>query len=292
MKKYKRILLTGDWHCGSIGGLTPPKFEVGSAKSEDLFNKRREMWNWWEKEIDEITKEKKFDLIVINGDAIDGEGSKSGGREQLFPDRDIQCDMAFYIVDKLIEKSHFVNKENNVLMTLGSLYHVGNYEDWEKQIVKVLNAKHGENFALIDGYHRIEVNGLPMMIRHHAASSPGGMKSNLEKEHWSWIKEAVNIMGGFKDEQEDNSKEMRKITRVLIGSHIHKAYQQKYHGKFHIITLPALQIPVAQGKLGRYMINNPIDLGFGIMDINDENDYSYEEHLINIVSESSEVLVY
>jgi len=64
----KRVLVVSDLHCGSIYGLLPPGFERKDGRGR-LFRQRRFLWDAWT----QMCKETKgADLVVVNGDLIDG----------------------------------------------------------------------------------------------------------------------------------------------------------------------------------------------------------------------------
>lgn len=123
----KHIEATGDWHCGHVVGLTPPQWwqHEKSLHGKD----QRTIWNAWQSMRKNVPRP---DLLIINGDAIDGRGDKSGGTEQITTDREEQCDMAEEIIKIINPKS--------VRMTYGTGYHTGNHEDWEHVLAKRIGA--------------------------------------------------------------------------------------------------------------------------------------------------------
>ena len=94
----KRILVLADLHCGHFCGLTPTPYQVRPAgtglarkKREKYAAIEKEAWSWY---IKAIKRCGPFDIVVCNGDAIDGKGTRSGGTELLAVAQDEQCRMA------------------------------------------------------------------------------------------------------------------------------------------------------------------------------------------------------
>ena len=101
--KPKKVVVIADLHSGSRVGLTPPQWQqIEHKNSENEFIRncytiRREMYDWYEKEIRSLAP---IDILVCNGDAVDGPGTKSGGTDQISSKIDEQKDMAFHCIPK------------------------------------------------------------------------------------------------------------------------------------------------------------------------------------------------
>jgi hypothetical protein len=74
-----------------------------------------------------------IDLLIVNGDLIDGRGEASGGTELITPDRTVQAEMAVAALE--------VWEPRKVVVSIGTPYHTGKTEDWEKTIASVLGGK-------------------------------------------------------------------------------------------------------------------------------------------------------
>ena len=91
----KRILATGDWHCGHVVGLTPPEWqhqEIGDKYHDKYARIQRQMWDWF---VNAVDKYRPIDRLIINGDLIDGKAFRSGGTELITTDRFIQGERRF-----------------------------------------------------------------------------------------------------------------------------------------------------------------------------------------------------
>lgn len=98
-RRFKRVMATGDWHCGHQVGLSTPAYHTPTTSDHKflkLANVRRDVWNWFDKK---LTPWKPIDILILNGDALDGKGDRSGGTEQITPDRKVQCDMGMAVIE-------------------------------------------------------------------------------------------------------------------------------------------------------------------------------------------------
>jgi hypothetical protein len=87
-------------------------------------------WDYFTKSVDKVVKEHPFDLLIVNGDATDGKGGRSGGNEQITTDRIKQAKMAAECIDYC--------KAKKIKLARGTPYHTGHDEDFENIIVSEL----------------------------------------------------------------------------------------------------------------------------------------------------------
>jgi hypothetical protein len=87
----KRVLIMSDLHCGHRVGLTPPDWQYRPGVRSKWRKIQQACWNWYANEIEEAGP---FDVVIVNGDAIDGRGERSGGTELLTTDRHEQVEIA------------------------------------------------------------------------------------------------------------------------------------------------------------------------------------------------------
>lgn len=287
--KTKRILVCSDTHCGHFVGLTPPEFdakphtidepsptgpitaqdllkmkaqEPGAAtiqRTRQLYDVRRFCWEWFVKEVQSLGT---LDAAIWNGDLIDGKGAKSGATELITADRSTQVDMAVGVLDTVGAPVNFI--------AYGTPYHVGNYEDWEREI-----ANTAKNVAKIGGSDWIDVNGVIVGYRHHCGRSsiPHGPYTPLAKAKlWE-------LLWSERDEYPSSD--------ILIRSHVH---YHCYCGRpgWVAMTTPALQgygSKIARRTLG------VVDYGFVVLDITGPGDFSWETRILKLQSASDAVVV-
>lgn len=219
----KSVVIVSDMQCGNVYGLTPPsEFKASHHRKlqEETYDAYVAMTKRWAEP----------DILVHNGDAIDGRQLKQGGAELITPDRTVQCDMAYELLT--------LWKPKQVYMTYGSPYHVGqDAEDYERLIMQKF--KDAKVPATIEGHLFLDVEGLIFDIRHKINTSiiPYGRATALLRElMWALVKEA-NATGPKVD--------------VLIRSHAHYHVWTEIPGKgglkYCCIT-PGLQL--ARGRFG------------------------------------------
>lgn len=242
-RKAKRVLVLSDFHCGHEVGLTPPKWNVGVA-GDPMIEYRSQLWKNFE---DTLKAAGKPDVLVVNGDLIDGRGERSGSLELLVLDRRIQAQMAADIISEVDAKS--------VTITRGTDYHTGKEEDWEDVIAGQIGDVN------IGDVRNLDVNGLIMNFRHHIGGSqtPLGRASPLVREEvWNAL---WSLRGGF------------PLADVIVRSHVH--YHSFTGGPGWLaITTPALQ---GYGtRYGERRLSGLIDWGAVVFDITSKEDYTWK----------------
>jgi len=118
--KHKRLfsnvetmVMTGDWHPGSVWALCPPRLQLATG-GVYCFNKVQEqLYNRYLECVDEF---RRPDVLLLNGDLLDGSGSIDSGRDIAFTSAFDQMRIAEHMI-KLWDAKH-------VLITYGSRYHV------------------------------------------------------------------------------------------------------------------------------------------------------------------------
>lgn len=99
------IVIISDLHSGSVYGLTPPEYFIPHYTKI-----MREGWNQY----CEIARKWLCpDVLIVNGDCIEGRQDKQGGAELTTPNRNIQCNMAADAIN--------VWKAKKIYMTYGCL---------------------------------------------------------------------------------------------------------------------------------------------------------------------------
>jgi hypothetical protein len=179
----------------------------------------------------------KPDILIANGDMIDGKQSRQGGAELITPDRSVQAGMAVDLLEMWEAKQ--------IYMTYGSPYHVGQEaEDYEFQIAERLNDRGTP--TKIEGHLFLKIEGLTFDIRHKVSTSiiPYGRATAVLRElMWALVKEA-NETGPKVD--------------VVVRSHAHYHIWVEVPGKVAFIT-PALQL--ARGRFGSRECSGEIHWG-------------------------------
>lgn len=252
-----RILFTGDWHCGHVVGLTPPEwqFQETGEKYHDKHAKiQKQMWDWWEENIE---KYKPIDRLIINGDAIEGKGLRTGGTELITSDRLEQGKMAVKIAEDI--------NPQKIAMTFGTGAHVGTDEDMETPIANILGAS-------IESHLEVAVEGVRIDARHYISSSgiPHGRYTPLAREDlWRLI---------WADRSE------KFAPHLVIRGHVH--YYDFCGNEFStMMTCPCMQ--GLGSKFGSRLCSGTVSLGFLIIDCEDGK-FTWKAEIIPLKEQVSE----
>lgn len=246
----KKVLVVSDFHCGHRVGLTPPGWNPRHEEIREETKLRDMLWEWtWEN----IRPLGKLDVVVANGDLIDGRGPKSGSTELIEVDRNEQAKMAADFLARINTK--------NVYVTYGTPYHSGSTEDWEYTVTNLLGCD--DPYAQLD----LEVNGLMFNFKHKVGGSsiPHGRATALLREKlWNtlWAER-----GEFPKAQ------------VVVRSHVHyHVYAGNYDGL--AMTTPALQ--GYGSKFGTRQTSGTVDYGFVYFEVSDKGELSWKPYILRM----------
>ena len=257
----KRVVVMSDLHSGHVVGLTPKSWHLEHKEEVDS---NWSKWNKWVKIQEELWKSyiailkklQPIDVLIVNGDCIDGKGKRSGGSELICSDRNEQVEMAVSCIKEA--------KARKIIMTYGTAYHAGIEEDWEAQVATKVNARK------IGSHEWIDVNGLIFDVKHHVGGSsiPHGRHTAIARE---------KLWNGIWAEHEEQPK-----SAVLIRSHVH--YFSYAGGDDWLgITTPALQ--GMGSKYGARQMSGHINWGVLSFDVKSKKEWSWKSHLRRLVSQ-------
>lgn len=249
----KRIAVISDLHCGHRAGLTPPGYwyTEGSSTTRDNFAKiQRALWKWY---AEEVAKCQPVDLLVVNGDAIDGKAERSGGTELITADRDEQIEMA--------EEAIKLWNAKQVIIIEGTPYHTGKEESWEAVLAEKIGAYH------FGAHEWVDVDGVIFDFRHKIGSSSipnGRFTASQRASLWNalWAERGI-----------------QPKAKILIRSHVHY-FTAGQDSQRLSITTPALQ---THSKFGSREIDGTNDIGFLTFDV-DKGQYSWYTHMCDMVN--------
>ena len=241
----KRVLVTGDWHCGHVVGLTPPEwqFQVVEGSDDPVIRYRNKfaavqqrMWQWW---VLNLAKWKPYDRVIANGDLVDGKGERSGGTEQITTDRLMQAAMAAMCAEPI--------GCDDIACTYGTPYHTGQSEDFENTAAEKMG-------ATIESHLEREVEGVRIDARHYVGGSsiPHGRYTALAREDlWRliWAERSDKF-----------------APHIVLRSHVH--YYAFAGNEFcYMSTVPCMQ--GLGGKFGSRVCSGTVSLGFLVIDCED-----------------------
>lgn len=256
MKPFLRLVVCSDLHSGHQVGLTHPDFDA-RPQSQDkvawkLYQVRRKMYDFYHETIEGL---KPIDVAIVNGDCIEGKGSKSGGTELIAADRNEQAGMAAAAIEDL--------HAGQIYMTFGTPFHVGVDEDFEQQVADKVKAEK------IGGHDWLNVRGLVIDYRHFVGRStvPYSRGTQLGKE-MIW-----NLLWAERGEY--------PRADVIVRSHIH---QYSYTGDttWLGITTPALQ--GYYSKFGTRICSGTVDFGLISIDVYGKGKFTWQAHILRLKS--------
>lgn len=252
--KTKRVVIISDLHCGHRVGLTPPAYwwRDDTDLQAKIHKNQKELWSWY---VETIKALQPIDILVCNGDLIDGKGERSGGSEQNTCDRLIQCDMAVDCINQC--------EPNTCIITYGTPYHTGKEEDFERVIAGKLDMD-----THVEGHAFPVINGVQFDIKHHVGSSglPHGRHTAVAKDKL-W-----NSIWNSRDSQQPNAD-------IIVRSHVH------YHSYCGQSGWLALTTPALQGygsAFGVRKCSGTVDIGLISFNINEKGGYNWSSHLAKL----------
>lgn len=267
-KKDYRIVCLSDEHTGHLVGLTPPEWQgkfVSDtvSKHNKLTNIQRETWSIFENTINELKAEKPIDILVNNGDLIDGDGRKSGGTELLSTDRTVQIDMAQEIID-LVDADYTV-------IVAGTPYHTGDSEQFEEEFAK-------RNKFKFESHCWLDVNKRIFDFKHYIGSSgtPQSRTSAVSKETvWASLWAQKGLVPG--------------PVHYLVRSHVHY-FACADDGDTVALTTPSLQ--GMGSRFGSQKCSGLVRQGFISWDVFANGEVIMNKHFFNIVSQKAKATIF
>lgn len=241
----KRMVVISDLHAGHEYGLCPP-----GTHRRDLSSKtgqfEESLWGFYTESLDKL---KPIDILLVNGDAIEGKGESSGGVELLTTDRLDQAQLAAGAIAYA--------EAQKVRIMYGTRRHVGKDEDFESVILDKLKGS-GSNVK-IGGHGFFLVNGRKVDVKHKVGGStiPHGRFTPLAKAvMWNkmWAAEGRQPKG-----------------EIFIRSHVHFFANC---GGFNWVAMstPALTY---NSHFGIRECEGLVDVGMVVFDFNEAGDYTW-----------------
>lgn len=183
-----RILFISDLHSGHIVGITPPQH---NTKVDGYEYQRDELWGGY---IDMIKEVGPVDILIVNGDGVDGRGERAGSRDIIEIQQSKQMDWAEEAIDHIERKKTIIIE--------GTTYHTGLSTAWEEQLAIRIGATYSRRFfgsfddVIFDVRHFIAGSVIP-----HGRATPA-----MREKLWNtlWAKEGV-----------------QPEANVVVRSHVH-----------------------------------------------------------------------
>lgn len=260
-RDFKRVVVISDQHAGHRVGLTPPKWQT-AILGQKYHKIQMELWKEFSTKIDLI---KPIDVLMVNGDCIDGRGKRSGGTELITVNRQEQVDIAAAAINYC--------EAGTVVMTRGTPYHTGDKEEWEDILAKKVNCNK------IGDHEFYNIGGVIFDVKHNIGSSsiPHGQFTPIARDRlWNLIW---------------SEYEMQPKADILIRSHVH------YYLRLGGIDWDGFVTPALQGmgsKFGAKICSGLVHWGFIWFDIYDTplpsgKKWTMDKHIVGIKSQKATV---
>jgi hypothetical protein len=246
---YKVLVVLPDLHSGHKFGLTAPRDFSGSGPQR-IDEKARlwqeQAWAWFKEEIQSVGP---IDHCVVNGDAVDGRGERSGSVELITADRNGQVAIAEHVLEEVGAKKYtFVR---------GTPYHTGDEEDWEDNLAKAFD-------TVAEDHAWLEESGVVFDFKHHIGSStvPKAIPPALPREA-VW-----NLLWA--------EKELQPKSHVIVRSHLHSFVYCGDESYLAMVT-PALQ---GWTRYGARRMSKTISYGFVEFRVYETGEYTWRPHIL------------
>lgn len=254
-REYKKVVVISDLHCGHLAGLTPPHWHTDRNRWGE---NQQEVWKLY---CASILLQQPIDVLIVNGDAIDGKGPKSGGTELITSDRNEQCRMAVECIKYCEAKK--------IVCIAGTAFHTGAEEDFEEQIAAGVGATLGSQ-------EWIDINSIILDVKHHLSNNslPHTKGTAVSRDQlWNVYLSAMEI---------------QPKADIIIRSHIHKAIAVRDSNRSLAIVTPGLQ--GFGSKFGSRRVSGTIDVGITWFNIYNDGKYTWDFDIFNIYTHQPEII--
>lgn len=249
----KRLVAIADLHCGHRAGLTPPgagyQIDDPIEVHRHFAELQRAMWTWY---ADILEALQPINTLVVNGDAIDGKGERSGGTEQYEMDRHVQALLAAQCIREA--------RAEKVFIIRGTPYHTGRDEDFEDTVASEVGAAH-------IGFHDwVDCEGVVFDFKHKVSTSvvPYG-------RHTGPARSAVwNALWA--------ERKLQPRAQVVVRSHAHY-FDFSGDARTLIVVTPGLQ--GFGSKYGAAQCEGLVDIGLVNFDC-EGGRYAWKPRLMNL----------
>jgi hypothetical protein len=263
-----RVLAISDPHCGHQVGLTPPDFNYVSDLSSRTAHKfrriRKECWNYYANELRKIGTP---DIVLANGDLIEGRGARSGGSELMASGMKEQVRIAQAVLEQ--------TKCSEIYLAYGTAYHVSpEGEDREADLVD------GTKVRCVGSHEFLDIRGHMFDMKHHVGSSsvPHGRATPLARDMvWNMLW--------------NGDEGMQPLADITLRAHVHyyTVYGTWFNGRQRLgYTMPALQ--GMGSKYGARRCSGLVHFGFLVFDIT-KGGIVCQPHIAHVASQKATTIV-
>jgi len=250
----KFLLTISDIHVGSSFGMMPNDFCISTGAEVSLNSGQDYLLSCWEHFLGCLPE--KIDVLVLNGDMVEGQNLAEQCRGLVEVDPNFQARAAARLLEPIVERVAKVDGQRQVYMTRGSRYHVGRGGRTEEVLGLILEAVKGPHGAYAQSWLRLPVDGVLFDIAHRQSFTIRYRSMPLERE----ISFFLERVGRQRKAPPDHL--------VIIRSHTHSGYRM-YEEQYRMaVSTPCwkLQDDYAQTSItpNRMLPDNIGAVGFEI----------------------------
>jgi len=233
-----KIGIIADLHIGSAFGLWPPKARLSTGGHYQLNIGQRYLNKHWRSITDILPP---LDILILNGDIIDGQNPKGMARYVCEPDPQFQARAALELLQPVLAKT------KSVFCTEGTEYHEGESATWAEWLAREVGSIDKDGHYAWD-WLLLDVGGLRFDIAHRQAFFIRYRATALEREM-------------------QFSAMLSDTADVIIRSHTHQYTWLKMPGDGRLqmaLSTPGWQIQTHYARIS-YSPNRLLSLQLGMV---------------------------
>jgi len=182
----------------------------------------------------------QLDLLILNGDVIEGCAQKSYGTGVASVDRSVQAECAV----RCVRAFRDINKPTKIIRTEGTPYHEGHHQGGMKAFDHALEIPKRRVAHEMLPFDITLADGKILNVKHHPEGSAALYVGTVQDREaiWAVIAEQLNGL---------------PRANFLVRSHLHFFGRLDSMGKTHILT-PCFQLASAYARKQRYYRWHPV----------------------------------
>jgi hypothetical protein len=219
MNDYKAVLVISDMHVGSVFGMMPPGFTTSEGINPPLNMGQKYLLDCWEDIKTRLPK--KIDVLVLNGDLVEGQAKLDEGRGLSENDPTFQEAAAIELLEPIARRSGVVYS------AAGSKYHTGKGSRSEETIARQLGARPSMG-KFCQPMVNFTVSNSRFCCHHNQPLSTRYRSTALESE----IGYALEYSGRTEERSPD----------VFVLSHLHWGFGMWREAKHMAVSTPPMKL--------------------------------------------------
>lgn len=248
------LLTISDMHVGSAYGMMPGDFYTSAGTKVNLNSGQRYLMDCWEHFVGCLPE--KIDVLVLNGDMVEGQNLAEQCRGLVEVDPNFQARATASLLEPVVKRVAEVDGQRQIYMTRGSRYHVGRGGGIEEVLGLILQAAKGPHGAYTQPWLHLPMDDVLFDIAHRQSFTIRYRSMPLERE----ISFFLERVGRQRKPPPDHL--------VIVRSHTHSGYRM-YEEQYRMaVSTPCwkLQDDFAQTSItpNRMFPDNIGSVGFRI----------------------------